>query len=612
LRPPFLQRVWGADRARPVLPLRVHWTDLLIVAGLAGLLYGLLDFGRTLTVGHRPKVEIDLSPWALPHYTFLSLARGLCAYALSLVFTLLYGYWAAKDARARRVLLPLLDILQSIPVVGFMPGLILAMVALFPNSNIGLELASVMLIFTGQVWNMTFSFYQSVSSVPNDLHEAATVYRFSWWQLFRIVELPFATIGLVWNSMMSMAGGWFFLMLTETFTAGPDRDFRLPGIGSYMFAAVKAHRVDAQLWAILAMTLMIIALDQLFWRPVVVWAQKYRVEDSSSGPAATSWFLNWLRRSRLLAVGRRWLRKLRREAAARPRALTPPKTPQRHLPPGMDLLPLTVLLALLGYGMWQLGRTVWEVPGVKWLNLLESGGWTLGRVLLATAIGTIWTVPVGLAIGLSPRLSRMAQPIVQVVASFPAPMLFPLAIAFLTAAGVTLNWGSVVLMLLGTQWYILFNVIAGAMAVPADLREASGAYRFGRWQRFRLLYVPAIFPYLVTGWVTAAGGAWNASIVSEFIPNEPEITASGAAAVIGTAAGGAWDGGGALASISIPDEPPLTANGLGAQISLAAVKPDDALLAAGVLVMSLMVVTFNRTVWRRCYRLAETRYALNR
>jgi NitT/TauT family transport system permease protein len=564
-----------------VLALRVHWTDLIVVVGLAGLLYGMLDFGKTLTVEHRPKVEIDLSPWALPHYTFLSLSRGLCAYGISLVFTLLYGYWAAKDPRARRVLLPLLDILQSIPVVGFMPGLILAMVALFPSSNIGLEMASVMLIFTGQVWNMTFSFYQSVSSVPQDLREVATVYRFGWWQLFRTVELPFSTIGLVWNSMMSMAGGWFFLMLSETFDAGPGRDFRLPGIGSYMKAAVEADppRVDAQLWAILAMTLMIVALDQLFWRPVVVWAQKYRVEETSAGPAATSWFLNWLRRSRLLAGAGRWFRQLWPERTQRPKGPAP-TVQYRSLLPGLDLLPLAILVGLLAYGLWLLARTVWEVPGSQWLELMGAGGWTLGRVLLATMLGTLWTVPLGLAIGLSPRLSRIAQPVVQVVASFPAPMLFPLVIAGLSAANVSLNWGSVMLMLLGTQWYILFNVIAGAMAVPADLREASNAYRLGRWQRFRLLYVPAIFPYLVTGWVTAAGGAWNASIVSEYVTTRNDTV--------------------------------LTAHGLGAVISSAAANQNDALLAAGVLVMSLMVVTFNRTVWRRCYRLAETRYALNR
>jgi NitT/TauT family transport system permease protein len=581
------------------LPFRVGWSDLLMVAGLAGLLYGLLDFGRTLTVEHRPKVEIDLSPWALPHYTFLSLSRGLVAYGFSLIFTLFYGYWAAKDPRARRVLLPLLDILQSIPVVGFMPGLILGMVALFPKSNLGLELASVLLIFTGQVWNMTFSFYQSVSSVPQDLREVATVYRFGWWQLFRTVELPFSTIGLVWNSMMSMAGGWFFLMLSETFDAGQGRDFRLPGVGSYMKAAVEAKRVDAMLWAILAMTLMIVALDQLLWRPVVVWAQKYRVEESTSGPAATSWFLNWLRRSRLLVFARRWFRLLSRPRLRRvPAEQVAPAGPRWQPPRWLDVLPLAALLGLLGFGIWKLAATVWEVPGWRWLGLLESGGWTLGRVLLATALGTLWTVPVGLAIGLSPRLSRMAQPVVQVVASFPAPMLFPLVVAGLTAAHVSLNWGSVLLMLLGTQWYILFNVIAGAMAVPADLREATSAYRLSRWQRFRLLYVPAIFPYLVTGWVTAAGGAWNASIVSEYIPPGDEPVAVAAA--------------GPAAAPDAARPAPMTATGLGAEISLAAAEPNDALLAAGVLVMSLMVVTFNRTIWRRFYRLAETRYALNR
>jgi NitT/TauT family transport system permease protein len=585
VRPPLLQRVWGADRARPVLPLSVGWTDLLVVAGLAGLLYGLLDFGSGWTVEHRPEVEIDLSPLALPRYTFLSLSRGLCAFVLSLGFTLLYGYWAAKDLRARRVLLPLLDILQSIPVLGFMPGLVLALVALFPNSNVGLELAAVIMIFTGQAWNMTFSFYQSVSSVPQDLREAATVYRFGWWQLFRRVELPFATIGLVWNSMMSMAGGWFFLMVTETFQLG-KRDFRLPGVGSYMSVAVDQGRVGAMLWAILAMTLMIVGLDQLLWRPVVVWAQKYRIEDSSSGPAATSWFLNWLRRSRLLVAARRGLGQMRREGIYRPAAVNVTQRPRRHLPRGLDVLPLSVLVLLLGYGLYQLGLTVWEVPGSQWLKLLEAGGWTLSRVLLATALGTLWTVPAGLAIGLSPRLSRLAQPVVQVVASFPAPMLFPLVIAGLEVIGVGLNWGAVVLMLLGTQWYILFNVIAGAMAVPADLREAAAAYRLGRWQRFRLLYLPAIFPYLVTGWVTAAGGAWNASIVSEYVKFRGKV---------------------------------LTADGLGAFITAATEAADQseqaknlALLAAAVLVMSGMVVAFNRLVWKRCYRLAETRYALNR
>jgi NitT/TauT family transport system permease protein len=580
VRPPFLQRVWGADRARPVLALRVGWTDLFIVVGLAGLLYGILDFGSNWTVPHRPQVEIDLSPLALPHYTFLSLARGLCAYALSLGFTLVYGYWAAKDARARRVLLPLLDVLQSIPVLGFMPGLVLALVAAFPNSNVGLELTAVIMIFTGQAWNMTFSFYQSVSSVPQDLREAATVYRFNWWQLFRKVELPFAMIGLVWNSMMSMAGGWFFLTVTEAFKLG-DRDFRLPGIGSYMSVAIEDGRVDAMCWAVLAMTLMIVGLDQLLWRPVVVWAQKYRVEESAGTDVASSWFLNLLRRSRILELASGALARLWPERAPRPTVEPSKRQDGLRSPSGLDLVPLTVLVGVLAYGAWRLIGTVWEVPGARWLGLVQAGGWTLGRVLLATALGTLWTVPVGLAIGLTPRLARLAQPVVQVVASFPAPMLFPLVTMALKAAGISLDWGSIVLMLLGTQWYILFNVVAGAMAVPADLREAADAYRLGWWQRFRLLYVPAIFPYLVTGWVTAAGGAWNASIVSEYVPLKK-----------GTEI--------------------LRANGLGEVISDSAERGNIVLLTAGVLVMSLLVVTFNRTVWRRCYRLAETRFALNR
>jgi NitT/TauT family transport system permease protein len=563
-----------------VLPLRVHWTDLLIVVGLAGLLYGFVEFGRRWAGPPLPQVEIDLSPLALPWYTFLSLARGLCAYALSLAFTLAYGYWAAKDVRARRVLMPMLDVLQSIPVLGFLPGLVLALVAAFPGSNVGMELTVILMIFTGQAWNMTFSFYQSVSSVPQDLREVATTYRFGWWQLFRTVELPFSTIGLVWNSMMSMAGGWFFLTICEAFTLG-DREFRVPGIGSYMSVAIDERRVDAMCWAVLAMALMIIGLDQFLWRPVVVWAQKYRVEESASADIASSWFLNWLRRSRLLAAV--WLAfgRLRPTVGARPAARRTESEAARHLATGFDLVPLGALVALLGWGAWLLIGTVWQIPGRQWLGLLQAGGWTLGRVLLSTAIGTLWTVPVGLAIGLTPRLARLAQPVVQVVASFPAPMLFPLVIMGLKAAGVTLNWGSILLMLMGTQWYILFNVVAGSMAVPADLREAATAYRLGRWQRFRLLYVPAIFPYLVTGWVTAAGGAWNASIVSEYVSLKK-------------------------------GEEILRARGLGEVISDAAAHGHIALLAAGVLVMSLIVVTFNRTVWRRFYRLAETRFALNR
>ena len=581
VRPSLLRRVWGEATALFYRSRRASWVDLAIVVGLAGLLYGVLQLGHEWRGASRPAITIDLSPWALPRYTFYSLSRGLLAYVLSLTFTLTYGYWAAKDRIAERVLVPLLDILQSIPVLGFMPGLILALVALFPHSNIGLELAAVIMIFTGQAWNMTFSYYHSLRSVPDDMREVGAVYRFSWWQRLKWVELPFATLGLVWNSMLSMAGGWFFLMINEAFRLG-DRDFRLPGIGSYMSVAVDQGRVDAMLYAIAAMTLMILAVDQVLWRPVVVWAQKFRVEEGGQQERMTSWFLALLRRSRLLAV----LRRLRRRVWAglkRSRAPLASATvdgrPVSRRTGWLGVILLALLLVVLVLGAWNLAHLLRRVPATEWGTLGGAAGLTLGRVLLATALGTLWALPAGLAIGLSPRLSRVLQPVVQVVASFPAPMLFPIVIAGLAAAGVSLGWGSIVLMLLGTQWYILFNVIAGAMAIPADLREASRSYRLSRWQRFLALYLPGVFPYLVTGWVTAAGGAWNASIVAEFVTFKGQT---------------------------------LQAHGLGAQISAAAAAADFPKLAASILVMSAIVVLFNRTVWRRFYQLAERRFSLNK
>jgi NitT/TauT family transport system permease protein len=585
MRQPVLRKVWGEATALLDRSRNIGWVDLVVVLALAGIMYGLVELTRQWGGAHRPSIDIDLSPWALPRYTFFSLSRGLLAYVISLAFTLLYGYWAAKDQRAGRVLIPMLDVLQSIPVLGFMPGLILALVALFPHSNVGLELAAVIMIFTGQAWNMTFSFYHSLRSVPLDMREVATVYSFGWWRTLRWVELPFATMGLVWNSMMSMAGGWFFLTINEAFRLG-EQDFRLPGLGSYMSVAVDEGRFDAMLYAIVAMTLMIVLVDQLLWRPVVVWAQKFRVEEGGHQEAMSSWFLDWLRRSRMLRVMGEW----RRRWSSRFNVVSVSNTPKRERqreaanPSSsgagwLSLALLGLLLAVMAYGGWGIFQLLQQVSVGQWGELVAAALWTLGRVLVSTALGTLWALPAGLAIGLSPRLSRILQPVVQVVASFPAPMLFPLVIAILTWLGVSLGWGSIVLMLLGTQWYILFNVIAGAMTIPADLREAARSYRFRGWQRFWVLYLPAVFPALVTGWVTAAGGAWNASIVAEFVTFEGR---------------------------------PLTTEGLGAQISAAAAAANFPVLAASILVMSALVVGFNRTVWRRCYRLAEERFSLNK
>lgn len=291
-----------------------NWVDILLVIGLVGVFLGGVHLAREWTGEPHPATAIDLDdPWALPRYTFFSLSRGLIAYALSLGFTLVYGYWAAKDRTAERLLIPLLDILQSIPVLSFLPGLVLTLVAAFPTTNVGLELAAIIMIFTGQAWNMTFSFYHSLRSVPQDLREVATVYRLNWWRRLQWLELPYAAMGLVWNSMMSMAGGWFFLMINEAYRLG-DRDFRLPGLGSYMSVAVEQGRIDAMFWAVIAMVAMILALDQLLWHPVVVWAQKFRLEEGGHQQAMSSWFLNWLRRSRLVAILHRWFRRPRTPA----------------------------------------------------------------------------------------------------------------------------------------------------------------------------------------------------------------------------------------------------------------------------------------------------------
>ncbi len=577
---PFLRRVIGEATAFLDRSRRFGGVDLLVVVGMLGLVAALFGVSREWTGELRQAVEIDLSPWALPLYALYSLSRGLLAYVFSLIFTLVYGYWAAKDPVAERVLIPMLDILQSIPVLGFMPGLVLALVALFPGSNTGLELAAVIMIFTGQAWNMTFSFYHSLRAVPQDQREVAQAYRFGWWRRLKWVELPSATMGLVWNSMMSMAGGWFFLMINEAFVLG-DRDFRLPGLGSYMSVAVAKGDVPAMLWAIFAMAAMIVLVDQFLWRPVVAWAQKFRVEESAGGEVATSWFLNWLRRSRLLAwVGGKLSGLTRRRPHVRvPETVAKAKQPASLGSAVLARLIFVGLVAVLILGAFKLFHLLEHVGLRQWGSVLLASLLTLLRVLVAVALGTLWALPAGLAIGLSPRLSRLLQPVVQVAASFPAPMLFPAVIAVLQLMGVSLNWGSIVLMLLGTQGYILFNVVAGAMAIPADLREAAHSYRIVGRQRFTRLYLPAVFPYLVTGWVTAAGGAWNASIVAEFVTFRGET---------------------------------LSAWGIGSEISRAAEKADFPALAAGVVILALMVVTFNRLVWRRFYRLAEERYSLTK
>ena len=552
---------------------------LMFAAGLA-LFYGVLMVARTWFGPFTASVEISRSPLALPAYAGLSLLRITLAYALSLTFTLVYGYIAAYNPKAERFMIPLLDVLQSIPVLSFLPGVMLAMVALFPSRQLGVELGAILLIFTGQVWNMAFSFYASLKSIPNEMREAARIYRFSWWQRFTEVELPFSAIGLVWNSMMSVAGGWFALMACEMFVLG-SRDFRLPGLGSYLQTAASAGDTTSILWGVATMITVIVLLDQFVWRPVIAWAEKFKVEQVESTNAPKSWVLDLLQHSRALAqVRRRALLPLRESLLAhfaRKHEGEPSAEAQNA---GRRWLLRALACAALGAIGYAVARVAVLLTGLNHQNMGEIGLGLVATFLRVTAgivIGATWTIPVGVWIGLNPRFARIAQPLAQIAASVPANAFFPIVLLVLARLGGGIGIASIILMLLGTQWYILFNVIAGAMAIPTDLKEVCSICRIKGLDRWRKLILPGIFPYLVTGLVTASGGAWNASIVAEYFHFKGQT---------------------------------YFTTGLGATISRATDSGNFDLLIAATIVMAATVVTVNRLVWRRLYGLAETRFRL--
>ncbi|MBV9172597.1 MAG: ABC transporter permease subunit [Chloroflexi bacterium] len=564
-----------AERERPRLPT----VDILVILGLIGGVYALARIAALWSAPLATHVEIDLSPAAIPGYALASVIRMAAAYVLSMVFSLIYGRAAASGAWAERLLMPVLDILQSIPILSFMPGVVLALVALFPNNNVGLELAAIVLIFTSQAWNLAFSFYQSLRTIPSDLREAATINRLSSWQRFTKLELPFGTIGLVWNSMMSWAGGWFFLMAAEQFTLG-DKDFRLRGLGSYLKAAADSGDIGALVLGLFTLIAIIVLLDQLLWRPLVAWSEKFRFEQTESAEVATSRVLTALRRSALLE----WLNETALPRVADELHRLGRRPPPRRTPAatrGIPLVGRTLLLVVFGaaalWGVYAIFRLLMTMTVEDWQALPPAALATLLRTAFALLIGTAWTVPVGVAIGLNPRLARRAQPLVQMAASIPATALFPVLLLLLIGLPGGLNVAAVALMLLGTQWYLLFNVIAGAQAIPSDLREAALIYRLSGWRRWRYLILPAVFPFLLTGLITATGGAWNASIVSEYVTF----------------------GGDTYQTI-----------GLGALIADAANNAEFARLASGTLVMAGVVVSVNRLLWRRLYRAAEQRYRL--
>ena len=557
--------------------------DVAVIFGTLALLALVARIGAgTLISFHPPDIVpgIDLDPRNLPYYAGRSTLRMFIALFCSTVFTLVYGYIAAHSRRAERVMIPLLDILQSVPVLGFLSITVTGFIALFPGSLLGLEAASIFAIFTSQVWNMTFSFYQSLRTVPQELDEAATLYQLSGWQRFTKLEVPSATIGLLWNAMMSFGGGWFFVAASEAISV-LNQKYTLPGIGSYVAGAVAAENLSALGWAALTIAVVIVLVDQLFWRPLIAWSDKFRMEQSASAEAPASWVYDLLKAARIPRLIGNALTPVSETvnqllfSLTRPQQSATVDLPRQKVG---DRVYNGILLVIIGALVaWALNFILTTVGLNEVIKAFGLGVLTLLRVTVLLIIATLIWTPIGVAIGFNPKLARLLQPVVQFLASFPANFIFPFATLFFIQSHISINWGSILLMSLGAQWYILFNSIAGAQSIPTDLREMANSVGLKGWKRWQKLIIPGIFSAWVTGGVTASGGAWNASIISEIV---------------------SWG------------QNTLTAKGLGAYIAQATEVGDWPRITLGIAMMSLFVVGINRLFWRQLYHLAETKYHL--
>jgi NitT/TauT family transport system permease protein len=570
--------VLGGDRWRP---RTANWADLvalaLIVAVILLIGSGARQMLEPISVAQAP--QVSLAPQALPNYALRTTLRMLAALLLSLSFTLTYGTAAAKSRRAERILIPLLDVLQSVPVLGYLSFTVVFFVSLSPNRMLGAELAAIFAIFTSQAWNMAFSFFQALRTIPTDLDEASRGFRFSAWQRFWRVEVPFAMPGLIWNTMMSMSGGWFFVVASEAISVG-NLQVALPGIGSYVARAIQERDLGAVGWAILAMGLTILLYDQLLFRPLVAWADKFRYEQTAAAVVPRSLIVDVFHRTRLLhtligsiSAASRVIARARLSAPALARL-------RRRIPSGLlDAIWYGLMAAAVAYlavVLLQFARA--ELSWSDLVVAIGNGGITLLRVAILIAIATIIWVPIGVMVGLRPALAEKVQPVAQFLAAFPANLFFPLAVYLIVRFQLSpVIWLSP-LMILGTQWYILFNVIAGASVFPTDLREAAATFRIHHWHWWRDVMLPGIFPYFVTGAITASGGAWNASIVSEAVSWGPTR---------------------------------LDGLGLGAYIARMTEAGDYARIGLGIAVMSVLVVATNRLLWRPLYAYAESRTRLD-
>jgi NitT/TauT family transport system permease protein len=556
--------------------------DIVAVVLVLGVLVVLAEAGRGLAMplDTLDTTPIGLDPGNLPGYAARTALRMLTALLLSLVFTFTYATLAARSRRAELVLVPLLDILQSVPILGFISVTIVFFMSLAPGRVLGAELAAVFAIFTSQAWNMAFSFYQSLRTVPDDLVEASRCFHFGAWMRFWRLDVPFAMPALVWNMMMSMSGGWFFVVASEAITVG-DTTVTLPGIGSYIALAIAQRDLGAIAWAIGAMLVVITIFDQLMFRPLVAWADKFRFEQETGVPPPTSWVVTMVRGSRLVrmaaapvAAAMRWSYRI----APKGRAAGHDKLRSSAGAVWADRAWAATVLFVVAVAVWQIARYVLSgVPLAEVATTIVLGLATMTRVFVLIAVASLIWVPIGIRIGLSPRLARIVQPIAQFLAAFPANLLFPIAVSGIVSFRLDPNIWLSPLMILGTQWYILFNVIAGATTIPSELRDVAANLKVRGWLWWRKVALPAVFPFYVTGAITASGGSWNASIVAEVA---------------------SWG------------QNRLEAVGLGSYIAKATEAGDYHRVVLGIAVMSAFVVVINRTFWRPLYLHAERKFRL--
>jgi NitT/TauT family transport system permease protein len=573
------------QKSSPAALGRTLWPNIwdaialtLVIGAMVLIAYG--GEQTVLPLSTLDVIPVSLDPANLPLYALRTTMRMLLAIVCSVVFTFIYAAVAAKSRRAEMVLIPLLDILQSVPILGFLTFTVVFFLNLFPGRVLGAELACVFAIFTSQAWNMTFSMYQSMRNVPKDLDEAARSFHLSGWQRFWRLDVPFAMPGLIWNAMMSMSGGWFFVVASEAITVG-NTTVTLPGIGSYVALAIQQRNLAAIGYAILTMLLVIIAYDQLLFRPIVAWADKFRFEQTASGSASTSWMLDLFRRTRALRALTYPFAALN-SSIANLQVSLPGRLPRRVRSPRasriLDALWLSAIAGATGFAVWTAYRYLSASLGaLDVANAVADGFITLARVVVLITLATLIWVPIGVWIGLRPKLAERVQPLAQFLAAFPANLAFPVFVVIIVRYSLDPNVWLSPLMVLGTQWYILFNVIAGASAFPTDLREAASSFHLSGWRRWIKVVLPGIFPYYVTGAVTASGGSWNASIVAEVA---------------------SWG------------DTHLTARGLGAYIASATEAGNFPRVVLGISIMCILVTLFNRLLWRPLYAFGERRLRL--